>query len=126
MNKVINQEYQKHTKVLDHFILNYETEGESFGNQDRNSLRTFILDGQKLNVKSFKKPNIFNKVAYQFLRKSKAQRSFEYANKLKSLDIGTPIPVAYYEFKDGLFFGKSYYISKHIDFDIMYRDLCEN
>ncbi len=126
MNKVTNKHYQNNAKVLDYFILNYDTEGESFGNQDRNSLKTFLLEDEKLNVKSFKKPNIFNKVAYQFLRKGKAQRSFEYANKLNTLNIGTPKPVAYYEFKDGLLFGKSYYISQHIDFDIMYRDLCTN
>ncbi|AEH00073.1 lipopolysaccharide kinase InaA family protein [Lacinutrix sp. 5H-3-7-4] len=123
MRKVINPLYQANTRALDHFILNYETQGEAFGNQDRNSLRLFKLDGKVLNAKSFKKPNAINKVVYKFFRKSKAQRSFEYANKLQELGIGTPEPVAFYEINTGLLFGKSYYISEQLDCDITYREL---
>ncbi|WP_055435545.1 lipopolysaccharide kinase InaA family protein [Lacinutrix algicola] len=123
MRKVINSTYTKHTKTLDDFILNYETRGEAFGNQDRNSLRLFKLEDKTLNVKSFKKPNIVNKVVYKFFRKSKAQRSFEYANRLKELSVGTPEPVAFYEINSGILFGKSYYISEQLNDDITYREL---
>ena len=123
MHKVINSKYKSHLKTLDHFVLNYETEGEAYGNQDRNSLRLFELEGKTLNVKSFKKPNIVNKIVYKFFRKSKAQRSFEYANKLKDLSLGTPEPVGFYELSSGLLFGKSYYVSEHLDDDITYREL---
>ncbi|MGB1211157.1 MAG: lipopolysaccharide kinase InaA family protein [Lacinutrix venerupis] len=123
MRKVVNPKYQMHTKALDSLIENYKTQGEAFGNQDRNSLRLFKLEDKTLNVKSFKKPNLVNKVVYKFFRKSKAQRSFEYANKLKALSVGTPDPVAFYEKKDGLFFGESYYISEQLNDDITYREL---
>jgi hypothetical protein len=123
MRKVINSTYTKHTKTLDDFILNYESRGEAFGNQDRNSLRLFKLEDKTLNVKSFKKPNVVNKVVYKFFRKSKAQRSFEYANKLKKLSVGTPEPVAFYEINSGILFGKSYYISEQLNDDITYREL---
>jgi len=123
MRKVINPTYRDHSKTLDRFILNYETEGEAFGNQDRNSLRLFKLNDELVNIKSFKKPNALNKVVYKFFRKSKAQRSFEYANKLKELAIGTPEPVAFYEVNSGLLFGKSYYISEQLTNDITYREL---
>jgi len=123
MHKIINPLYQDHTKILDHFILNYETEGEPFGNQARNDLRLFQLENEQLNVKSFRIPNLINKVAYRFFRKSKAERSFTYANKLANIGIGTPKPVAFYEFKSFFFFGKSYYISEHLNCDFTYREL---
>jgi len=123
MRKKMNPTYLNHAEALDHFILNYETEGEPYGNQDRNSLRLFKLDNLILNVKSFKKPNAINKVVYKFLRKSKAQRSFEYANKLKKIGVGTPEPIAFYEINNSFVFGKSYYVSAQLDSDITYREL---
>lgn len=126
MHRVINPKYQAHTKALDYFISNYETEGEPFGNQDRNSLRLFKLNGKTLNAKSFKKPNVINKIVYKYFRKSKAQRSFEYANKLIALGVRTPEPVAYYEINNKLIFEKSYYISEQLECDITYRELSTN
>ncbi|MBP0903898.1 lipopolysaccharide kinase InaA family protein [Mariniflexile gromovii] len=120
---VIHDDFKNQTKQLDHFIDRFEFEGEDFGNQDRNSLKLFKLNGLTLNVKSFRIPNIVNQIAYRFFRKSKAQRSFEYANKLKALHIGTPQPIAFYEFKTPFLFKKSYYISEHLDYDITYREL---
>lgn len=126
MRKVINSEYKSFAKTLDHYIENYNTTGEAFGNQERNSLRLFKLGDKTLNVKSFKKPNAINKIVYKFFRKSKAQRSFEYANKLKALSVGTPEPVAFYEISSGLLFGKSYYISEQLNDDITFRELTTN
>src|SRR5690606_28482897 len=56
-------------------------------------------------------------------RKSKAQRSYEYANKLVQLGIGTPQPIAYFELPKALTFYKSYYISEHAAYDFTYREL---
>lgn len=111
---------------FDTIVLNYDVEGQSFGNQDRNSLKLFDLNGKTLNIKSFKIPNIFNQIAYRFFRKSKAQRSFEFANKLTEMGIGTPQPIAYYEFTTPLLFKKSYYVSEHLKYDLTYRELTTN
>ncbi len=123
MNWNINKQFQKDEKQLIGIINEYDYTGENFGNQDRNSLKLFNLNGLTVNVKSFKVPNIFNQIAYKFFRKSKAQRSFEYASKLITLGIGTPQPIAYFEFKAGLLFKKSYYISEHLPYDLTYREL---
>ena len=79
-----------------------------------------------LNIKSFRIPNIINQIAYRFFRKSKAQRSFEYANKLIKLDVGTPQPIAFYEFKTSFLFKKSFYVSEHLNCDLTYRELTTN
>jgi hypothetical protein len=121
--RVLHKAFEKNLAFFDDLIANFETGGEDYGNQKRNSLKLFEYDGWTLNVKSFKVPNVFNRIAYKFFRKSKAQRSYEYANKLIDLGIETPQPVAFYEFFTVLFFRKSYYISEHLNYDLTYREL---
>lgn len=123
MKSVFSKKYQDKSVHIQAIINGFDTHGEAFDNGDRNTIKIFDIDGQRINVKSFKKPNLLNKIVYRFFRKSKAQRSFDYANKLLSNDIGTPHPVAYFEEKKGLFFGRSYYISEHLDYDLTYREL---
>jgi hypothetical protein len=108
---------------LNDIITNFDSKGEDFGNQDRNSLKLFKHEDKTLNVKSFRIPNVINQVAYRFFRKSKAERSFTYAKKLQNLGVGTPQPVAYYEYKTPFLFKKSFYISEQIDCDLTYREL---
>lgn len=123
MNYEIHKAYTKNEIELSKFIENFDSAGENFGNQDRNSLKLFDLDGEKINIKSFKIPNIVNQITYRFFRKSKAQRSYEYANKLINLNVGTPQPIGYYEFQTPLLFKKSYYISEHLYYDLTFREL---
>ena len=122
----INPAFKDDSQFFNHIISNYEIEGENYGNQERNSLKLFQFKEMTVNVKSFKVPNIINQIAYKFFRKSKAQRSFEYANKLMQLHIGTPQPIAYYEFITPFLFKKSYYISEHMNYDLTYRELTNN
>ena len=93
------------------------------GRGKRNIIKIIKLNDFDLNIKAFKVPNVINQIAYKFFRKSKAQRSFEYANKLKKLNIGTPNPIAYFEYKKGLFFKKSFYVSEQLNCDLTYREL---
>jgi hypothetical protein len=89
----------------------------------RNKLKIFNLNGRQFNVKAFRVPNMVNKIVYRFFRKSKAQRSFEYATILKTKGIGTPDPVAYAEENNGISFGRSFYVSEHLAYDLTYREL---
>lgn len=123
MQKVINKTFNKYEAFLDDCIINFDVKGEDFGDQDRNSLKLFRKDNIVFNVKSFKIPNRVNQIVYKFFRKGKAQRSFEYALKLQELGVGTPTPVAYYEFSTSFLFKKSYYISLQQDCDLTYREL---
>lgn len=123
MQTVYQDIYKKHQGKLNHFITNFNDLGEQFGKADRNVIKLFDLEGETINIKSFRVPNIVNQIAYKFFRKSKAQRSFEYASKLKNLEIGTPQPIAYYEFTTPFLFKKSFYISNHLDCDLTYRKL---
>lgn len=91
----------------------------------RNEIRLIEVDKYKLVVKSYKVPNVFNKVAYSILRKSKAQRAYEYAELFLSRGIGSPTPVAYItERRHGLF-SRSFFISLLSDCPYTYYDFFE-
>jgi len=126
MKKVFHNSYKLHQASIQGFIENFSTMGEQFGKANRNTIKLFHLGDQIVNIKSFKVPDIINQIVYKFLRKGKAQRSFEYANKLLENGIGTPQPIAYFEFDSKLLFKKSYYVSEHLQCDLTYRELTTN
>lgn len=57
-----------------------------------------------------------NRVIYGVLRKSKGQRSYEYAKKLVNIGIETPKEVAYIEFRSKGLLRDCYFISLYSDF----------
>ena len=125
VTKVIHfhPKYQsKQSQVLE-CILNFYDDGQDIMIGDRNAIKSFELENERINIKSFKKPNAFNSFVYKFIRKSKAKRSYEYANILLDADILTPFPIAYVEEFSAFGLQNSYYISKHIDFDLDFRVL---
>ncbi len=126
MNWKINKQFQDKELALLKIINEFDVSGQNFGNQERNSLKLFEFEGMTVNVKSFKIPNAINQIVYRFFRKSKAQRSFEYANILQELGIGTPQPIAYFEMKTPFLFKKSYYMSEQLNCEYTYRDLTFN
>ena len=91
----------------------------------RNELRTFTLNNRSLVVKSFAKPIALNRLVYGFLRKSKAQRSYEYAQLLLSKGIGSPKPIAWMSVRNGLLFTKCYYVSLKSTCPYCYNHLLE-
>ncbi len=110
-----------HDQILK-IIENFEGRGERFGDQPRNTLKLFKLGEETLTVKSFKVPNLVNKIAYRYFRKSKAERSFEYAHKILEKGINTPYPVAYFE-EEGFLFGRSFYICKYLKDVFEFREM---
>ena len=106
-----------------HLVSDFHKEGELLVKGSRNIIRTSYFNGNKVNIKYFKKPNAFNALVYSLLRPSKAKRSFEYAQYLTNCNILTPEPLAYIEEKAGTGLGDSYYICRHIDYDFTFREL---
>ncbi|MFV5697534.1 lipopolysaccharide kinase InaA family protein [Flavobacterium sp. ZT3R17] len=104
-------------------IENFNSNGVLFGDGNRNKIKLFDLEEKTINIKSFKIPHVINQIAYKYFRKSKARRSYEFANRLLENGIGTPQPIAYAEnFKfSGL--ENSYYISEHLEAELTFREL---
>jgi hypothetical protein len=113
------------SKQIENIIDKFSTSGKIFTDGQRNVIKLFELDGMTMNIKSFKIPNLINKIAYRYFRKSKARRSFEYATFLLKNGIGTPQPIAYLENFDSLGLKDSYYASEHLQCDLTFRELIE-
>lgn len=122
---IINNGYKKLEKRLLECIKYFDSEGENFIIGKRNTIKLFEVDEKIINIKSFKKPHLINKIAYKYFRKSKARRSFEYANILLEKKIGTPQPIAYFENQDIIGLNSSYYVSEHLNCDLTFRELVE-
>jgi len=126
MKIVFSEKYQTYKYGILNFVNHFSEVGKPLNDGQRNSIKVFNLEDEKINIKSFKIPNAVNKIVYRFFRKSKAERSFEYANHLILNNIGTPFPIAYVENKSGLTFKDSYYVSEHLDCDLTFRELVTN
>ena len=123
MEKIFHPDYECLQPQFDSLLQNFKTSGELIGSEKRNIIKVFTVDNLPINIKSFKKPHFFNAVIYGYIRKSKAQRSFEYATILLQKGIGTPQPFAYYENKSVTGLSQSYFFSRQQDVDLMFRNL---
>ena len=125
MKYILSPLFNLSDKQIYFLITQFETSGTLFGNGDRNTIKLFDLNGQSINIKSFKIPNLINKIAYRYFRKSKARRSFEYATNLLEKGIGTPQPIAYLENYNWFGLTSSFYVSEHLVTELTFRELVE-
>jgi hypothetical protein len=125
MNFKINPVFANETTSILDKIKAFNSSGTLLGNGQRNVIKLFDLNDKVVNIKSFKIPNLINKIAYKYFRKSKARRSFEYATILLEKGIGTPLPIAYLENYNWLGLRDSYYASEHLITELTFRELVE-
>ena len=125
MNKVIHPQYLHKAEEITRIIDNFETSGRMFVDGKRNKIKLFDLGSETVNVKSFKIPNIINKIVYRFFRKSKAHRSYEFANILLEKGFGTPKPIAFFENFNAFSLQDSYYMSEQLEAELTFRQLIE-
>jgi len=108
---------------IEKIIRNFKNEGVVYIKGQRNIIKLFQIEGQTLNIKSFKVPNLINQIAYKYFRKSKAKRSFEYATILLEKNIGTPKPIAFHENFNFIGLKDSYYVCEHLETELTFREL---
>jgi serine/threonine protein kinase len=85
----------------------------------RNEIKTVKFEDKNLVIKSFKIPNILNKVIYTFFRVSKAEKSYQ--NSIKIVDF-VPKPIGFIEFRKFGLIDDSYFISENFDYDFTIRE----
>ncbi|WP_335974718.1 lipopolysaccharide kinase InaA family protein [Gaetbulibacter jejuensis] len=118
--------YAERQKTFTLLIHNFDAHTRRIENGNRNTIKIVSIGEKEYNIKGFKLPNAVNQFVYRFFRKSKAERSFEFANKLLSLGIKTPEPIGYFEYTTTFLFKKSFYISEHLNYDLSFRELIED
>lgn len=79
----------------------FDSEGTVI-HEARNRIKKFSIGGsskgKKINVKLFRKKSFIVQLFYRYIKGSKGRRSYIYARKLAGMGIGTPEPVAYFDF----------------------------
>ncbi|QKF82557.1 lipopolysaccharide kinase InaA family protein [Halarcobacter ebronensis] len=100
-------------------IKNIFSENQQTIHKARNELKIFNFEQEELVVKSFKKPNLLNRLIYSYFRSSKAKKSYD-----NSIIIGdfTPKPVSYIEYFSYGLIEQSYFISQRFDYDFTIRE----
>ncbi|MDR1810528.1 MAG: hypothetical protein LBR34_09050 [Prevotella sp.] len=122
MKIIIHPRYAHLTAFLEELPQRFRTEGRTIYS-GRNEIRIFEAGQLKLVAKSFRKPHIFNQIAYSFFRPSKAERSYGHAVRLLEKGIDTPAPVAYIEDYRGGLLAASYYIAVYKEYPGLLREL---
>ncbi|MFV0141262.1 MULTISPECIES: lipopolysaccharide kinase InaA family protein [Empedobacter] len=123
---VVNNNYKTTQTEIKSILDNFDLIDDYIAKGTRNSIKKKTLESGKIaTIKSFKIPNIVNKFVYRFFRKSKAERSYEYAKRLIDLGFLTPYPIAFVENKTLINFNDSYYFCELVEADLTYRELVE-
>lgn len=126
INVNYNPKFSNLSDILNEIFANFNFKGKILVNGQRNAIKLFEVEGITLNIKSFKRPNLINKIVYRYFRKSKARRSFEFASKLMEMQIGTPQPVAFFENYDFVGLKESYYACEHLENVFEFREIVQN
>ncbi len=125
MKSVFSKAFESYREAVLQVVGQFDSSGELLVRGKRNTLKVFSLNGLDINVKAFKVPHFINAFIYRWIRPSKARRSFEYAQKLTELQIGTPAPIAYFE-EGRWLMGRSYYVCQHLNADFTFRALVDD
>lgn len=80
----------------------------------RNRVARLAWGDRSLIIKEFRQPNLINRYIYTTLRRSKARRSLENAERLRASGFGSPEPMAWMEARHGLCLHLSYYICEEV------------
>jgi serine/threonine protein kinase len=115
INKSINNKFEKFTLT----IKSYLKHSTNTIHKARNEIKIVNFNNQDLIIKSFKIPNIINKIIYTFLKNSKAKKS--YKNSIKIINF-VPIPISFIEFSKFGLLQESYFISEHFNYNFTIRE----
>ena len=115
---VVNDEF----KNFKDFLLNIKSffqRNQNTIHKARNEIKIINYHNQDLVVKSFKIPNLLNRIIYTFYRSTKAKKSYEYALKIKEF---TPQPIGFIEFYASGLLKDSYFVSEKFDYSFTIRE----
>jgi tRNA A-37 threonylcarbamoyl transferase component Bud32 len=110
MKIVINPTYSALNSFISNIPVLFDQEGELVYTA-RNQLKHYSVEGFEVIVKRYTLPHLINRIAYTFIRPSKAKRAYEYALKLLQLGVDTPAPIAYIEQQKCRLLTYGYFIS---------------
>ena len=103
MKVIVHPEYRNLTSFVQYLPVTFDCNGELLY-RGRNTVKRYEVGGVCVVVKKYKHPNLIQRIAYTFFKKSKTERAYKFAALLREKQIDTPHEVAYIEIKKhGLF-----------------------
>lgn len=124
MKRCIQTDYLSLRSFVETLPETFEQEGTIIY-KVRNEIKVFEVGNVRLNVKRYGIPPLFNRVAYTWFRKSKAQRAYENAVRIKALGFDTPDPVAYLEcYRNGLLH-HAYFVSLQCPYSHLLKEFAD-
>lgn len=121
----LNPEYRHLAPVISQ-IPNFFLLAGEYVHDGRNKIKVFDTEGMTLNVKRYRIPLFFNRLAYLYLRQPKAQRAYDYALKLRSMGVNTPTPVAYIVDQHKGLLEFSYFVSLQMNYSRRFYEFGTN
>jgi len=116
----LNPNFKSCQNFCENIQKQFEAEKSSL-HKARNEIKKISCQEHSIVVKSFKIPHLLNRLVYTYFRGSKAQKSYDNALYLHSLQINTPEPIALIqEFKPTLY--KSFFLSTSFEYDFTIRE----
>jgi len=85
----------------------------------RNQIKKVRFEECDYVVKSFKRPNLLNRLLYTYVRPSKAKRSYEYSLKIADF---VPQAIGFSESYEGGLIANSYFVSEMYDYEFTIRE----
>jgi len=116
---VLNTKFEN----IKEFLLNiksYFKANQNTIHKARNEIKIINHQNIDLVVKSFKIPNILNRIIYTLIYDTKAKRSYEYSLKIGDF---TPKPIGYIEFYENFLLKNSYFVSEKFAYDFTIREV---
>ncbi|SHF95025.1 lipopolysaccharide kinase InaA family protein [Dysgonomonas macrotermitis] len=118
IKQTINPKFKDNSTIQSFIELlpsKFESEGTTLY-AERNIIKSFTLDAtdkilNNVIVKRYKQPSLIQRIIYSYFRKSKAERAFHNATKLRAKNIGTPLEIAYLEQWSNGLLQYGYYVS---------------
>ena len=114
---VLNPKYEHLRDAITQLVhpFRFARSGETL-HDGRNTIKHFDCDGLSLAVKRYGHISPLNKVVYGTLRRSKAERAYLHAARLRDLGVDTPEEVAFVEERHYGILRASYFISLYSDY----------
>lgn len=123
MKAVIHPHYQKFAAFISALPEKMSGNEGKLLYRGRNVVKLFEHEGEQFVVKQFKKAHLFQRIAYTFFRRTKAERAYLYAGELRSRGFDTPHEIAYFEDAPGGLFQTGYFVSSYCDYPTAYPAL---
>ncbi|MCD6259039.1 MAG: hypothetical protein J7J31_05490 [Helicobacteraceae bacterium] len=113
--KTISSYYED---LLEH-IQDYFYQAQDSLQKARNEIKIIDYKENKLVVKSFQKPHLFNSFIYTFFRDSKAKKSYDNTLRIEPF---APKAIGYIEYKKFALLNESYFVSEYFAYDFTIRE----